>query len=55
MLMTKIPLIVRKAIDFDVWFNKKVLKWNDEKNFRWVLSGAQDDAVREYIKYKFLR
>jgi hypothetical protein len=44
---------IQKAIDFDVWFNRKILGWNDAKNFQWVLSGAGDGEVRAYVKLKF--
>jgi hypothetical protein len=53
--MEALHWIVRKAIDFDIWFNKRVLGWDADKNFRWVMAGAQDDSVKEYIKSKFCK
>jgi hypothetical protein len=50
-----LPWIVRKAIDFDVWFNERVLGWSKDRNFKWVLSGARDEETREYIRLKFSR
>jgi hypothetical protein len=48
-----LPWIVKKAIDFDIWFNRRVLRWNDDKNFKWVFSGAMDDETRAYIMSRF--
>jgi hypothetical protein len=51
--MEKLPLIVRKAIDFDIWFNRKVLKWTEQRNLNWVFAGANSTLAKEYIKNKF--
>jgi hypothetical protein len=53
MMYMGISWIVRKAIAFDMWFNRNVLKWSEEKNFRWVFAGAQDNEVKEYVKNQF--
>jgi hypothetical protein len=48
-----LPWFIKKAVDFDVWFNRKILQWSDTKNFKWVFLGAEDDEVRAYVKSKF--
>ncbi len=48
-----IPWVIKKAIAFDIWFNRKILKWSEDKNFRWVFAGAQDEEVKKYVKLKF--
>jgi hypothetical protein len=53
MLTGKLPWIVKKEIDFDAWFNRRILKWNDRKNLEWLLRNCRSHEAMEYVTRKF--
>jgi hypothetical protein len=52
-MLPKLPWIIRKAVDFDFWFNKTIFGWNNTRNMEWLLRGAKRNETKIYIVTKF--